>query len=203
MNFQTEWEQWKSLSVEEKREGSRQRERERNRIRRANPEVKERRRECDKTRRATPECKECTRERDRSHFGERALRNRYLFHHAPPWLSDMEWAAMEALHIKKRELKSLTNAQHDVDHIFPLFGYSRFNQRISSGLHVLINLQILAKRENDIKGNLQPEGTGFDSPCTDDQIAIFVAFEAAKEQLIQEHGYARAIELIRAGAIPH
>lgn len=59
--------------------------------------------------------------------------------------------AMNALYQEAARLTDETGVEHVVDHYWPLKG------KYSCGLHVLGNLRVITKIENDAKGNKEPE----------------------------------------------
>jgi 5-methylcytosine-specific restriction endonuclease McrA len=72
----------------------------------------------------------------------------------PEWLTDEQWAEMNAVYFQARRLTRRTGVRHQVDHIVPLKGKS------VSGLHVPWNLQILTQQENVTKSNRYAELLG-------------------------------------------
>lgn len=65
----------------------------------------------------------------------------------PNWLTDEQWAAMNAVYQEAKHLTQKTGIRHEVDHIVPV------NGKTVSGLHVPWNLQILTQAENVSKSN--------------------------------------------------
>lgn len=72
----------------------------------------------------------------------------------PIWLTDEDWAAMNAMYEEARRLTRETGIKHQVDHIYPLNGLT------VSGLHVPGNLQILTQAANVSKSNRYAELSG-------------------------------------------
>ena len=72
----------------------------------------------------------------------------------PCWLTEDDWAAMNAIYQKARELTRATGVKHQVDHVVPL------NGKNISGLHVPTNLQILTQTENVSKSNKYADLSG-------------------------------------------
>jgi hypothetical protein len=142
----------------------------------ADPKHKQQQREYNKVYRTNPEHRQQERDRHKANRGRHLLWQSNLLHHAPPWLTDAQWEEMESRHVEKDHLTQDTGIKHSVDHIFPLCGYSKWNQLISSGLHVPFNLQVITFEENTRKDNKLPPGTGFDEPVTLDQLEILRLF---------------------------
>jgi hypothetical protein len=65
----------------------------------------------------------------------------------PPWVSTEEFEQIKELYKEAKRLESLDGIKRHVDHIIPLQGST------VSGLHILINLQILTETENLNKNN--------------------------------------------------
>lgn len=65
----------------------------------------------------------------------------------PKWLTKDQVESIRDLYRQARKLTEETGIKHHVDHVCPL------NGRISSGLHVPWNLQILTEEENLKKSN--------------------------------------------------
>jgi 5-methylcytosine-specific restriction endonuclease McrA len=78
-------------------------------------------------------------------------RQREVKHSAPPWLTEDHWREMFELYVRAKEITDRTGVLHVVDHIWPI------NGKISCGLHVPWNLQIITKSENSIKFNKEPK----------------------------------------------
>ncbi len=72
----------------------------------------------------------------------------------PPWLTDAQWAEIEAFYAEARRKEDETGIAHHVDHIVPLRG------KTVSGLHVPWNLQVLTE-----KHNLQKSARLLDEVC--------------------------------------
>lgn len=70
---------------------------------------------------------------------------------SPPWLTDLDRAAMVDFYRVAQTVTKLTGVKHEVDHIFPL------NGETVSGLHTPWNLQLLTRAQNRAKANLIPE----------------------------------------------
>jgi hypothetical protein len=66
---------------------------------------------------------------------------------APPWLTRKHYREMAVFYREAQRLTKATGIQHHVDHIHPLRG------RVSCGLHVPWNLQVLPARDNCSKNN--------------------------------------------------
>ena len=70
----------------------------------------------------------------------------------PGWLTDTEYAQIEAIYIKASEMTATGDTVYHVDHDLPLRG------KYVSGLHVPANLKILSAQDNLRKSNLwKPE----------------------------------------------
>lgn len=70
----------------------------------------------------------------------------------PGWLTDSEYAQIEAIYIRAAEMTALGDVVYHVDHDLPLRG------KYVSGLHVPANLKILSAQDNLRKSNLwKPE----------------------------------------------
>jgi hypothetical protein len=174
------WVPWQKRSPEN-RETFKKQARERHKARRADPEYRQQERERDKAYRATSEYKDRQREFDKKRRGYSYLRKWGLLHHAPPWLTKEQWVEMEAFHVEKDRLTKETSVRYSVDHVYPFFGRNKYNQWISSGLHVPWNLQVITFEENDKKHWWNPPGSGFDEPCTPDQLEILRLFELERK----------------------
>ena len=77
------------------------------------------------------------------------VRREGALRYAPSRKAQPKWAsnrAMEAIYERATVLTMLTGVKHEVDHIIPLKGKN------VCGLHVPENLQVLRKRENQLKG---------------------------------------------------
>jgi hypothetical protein len=72
----------------------------------------------------------------------------------PPWLTQDDWEAMNAVYQQSREMTRMTGIRHEVDHIIPI------NGKTVSGLHVPLNLQILTQSANVSKSNRYAELMG-------------------------------------------
>lgn len=72
----------------------------------------------------------------------------------PSWLTAKDWADMNALYERARQLSRETGIRHEVDHIHPI------NGKTVSGLHVPKNLQILTQAQNVSKSNRYAELSG-------------------------------------------
>jgi len=72
----------------------------------------------------------------------------------PSWLTDSDWAEMNAIYRRARSLTKQTGVKHQVDHVIPL------NGKMVSGLHVPANLQILTQAANVSKSNRYAEHLG-------------------------------------------
>lgn len=69
----------------------------------------------------------------------------------PCWLTDADWAAIEALYVQAAELTAQTGTEHEVDHIIPLQGKN------VCGFHCPENLRVITRHENRVKHNkLEP-----------------------------------------------
>lgn len=68
----------------------------------------------------------------------------------PPWMTKRHHEQIIAFYEAAVLLERVTGIKHHVDHIYPLRG------RVSCGLHVPWNLQILPARDNLRKGNREP-----------------------------------------------
>lgn len=62
---------------------------------------------------------------------------------APPWLTDGDWKAMDALYDEAKRLSAETGIEHHVDHIVPLKAVPNV-----CGLHVVWNLRVIPGVEN-------------------------------------------------------
>ena len=60
---------------------------------------------------------------------------------------------IEQFYIEARRLTEETGVNYVVDHHWPI------NGKVSCGLHVPWNLRVITQRENDSKGNKEPEDT--------------------------------------------
>lgn len=65
----------------------------------------------------------------------------------PAWLTDTDWAAIEALYVQAAELTVQTGIEHEVDHIIPLQGKN------VCGFHCPKNLRVITRNENRCKSN--------------------------------------------------
>ena|ERR1700677_1184159 len=68
----------------------------------------------------------------------------------PKWLTQLEHEKIKEYYLYAQFFTESLEVSHDVDHIIPLQGKN------ISGLHVPENLQILAAKQNDQKGNKWP-----------------------------------------------
>lgn len=66
---------------------------------------------------------------------------------APDWLTEEQWNEIQAFYNKSVQLTSSTGIQYHIDHIEPIQG------KISCGLHVPWNLQVITASVNRSKGN--------------------------------------------------
>jgi len=76
-----------------------------------------------------------------------ALRRARKLQATPKWLTKEQKKEIQKFYIEAAEITKETGISYEVDHIMPLKG------KISSGLHVPWNLQILTKSENGSKSN--------------------------------------------------
>jgi hypothetical protein len=87
---------------------------------------------------------------ERSHnFTRESQKKRAL--RTPKWLTEEHVMQMGAFYREANQKTRETGVPHDVDHIYPLLG------KLSSGLHVPWNLQVLTAEENRKKSNHPPE----------------------------------------------
>jgi hypothetical protein len=65
----------------------------------------------------------------------------------PLWLTEAQWAEMNAIYDRAWSLVRSTGVKHEVDHIIPL------RHKRASGLHIAMNLAIIPKTDNRRKSN--------------------------------------------------
>jgi len=78
---------------------------------------------------------------------QKAKRKAARLQRTPNWLTDEDFAKIDAAYLQAQQLWQATGIRHHVDHIIPLRG------KKVSGLHVPANLRVISASENLKKHN--------------------------------------------------